>query len=141
MGAAGVLVIRDPQRRALLRLQSWCTAHKLQVPCEEFCPKLKDRRWRFDIAWPDQKIALEVEGGAYTQGRHTRGKGFEEDCRKYNAAALDGWLVFRMTPGMLEAEWSEFAGSLKLALLLRTNQLEDRLSFMTLDWIEPRRPE
>jgi len=56
------------------------------------------RKWRMDYAWPAQKVALEVEGGAWTQGRHTRGKGFIADLEKYSAAASLGWLVIRCTP-------------------------------------------
>lgn len=56
------------------------------------------RRWRFDYAWPEKRVALEVEGGVWTGGRHTRGKGFLADVEKYNAAALAGWRVFRTTP-------------------------------------------
>lgn len=56
------------------------------------------RRWRFDWAWPDHKVALEVEGGAYINGRHTRGAGFIHDMQKYNEAALHGWLLIRVTP-------------------------------------------
>ena len=55
------------------------------------------RRWRLDLAYPDDLIALEYEGGVYTGGRHTRGKGFEDDCEKYNALALEGWWLFRWT--------------------------------------------
>ncbi len=58
------------------------------------------RKWRFDWAWPDQKIALEIEGGTHNGGRHVRGKGYEEDVRKYNAATLMGWKVYRATTGM-----------------------------------------
>ena len=60
------------------------------------------RRWRFDFAWPEFKIAAEVEGGVWTKGRHTRGKGFIGDCRKYNEATLLGWDVFRFPPCMLD---------------------------------------
>ena len=65
-----------------------------------FAKKL-GRRWRFDRAWPEHKVAVELEGGVYTQGRHTRGKGFEADCEKYNQATAMGWRVFRLTAGML----------------------------------------
>lgn len=56
------------------------------------------RLWRFDFAWPERKVAVEVEGGIWTRGRHTRGAGFIGDCEKYNEAARLGWRVFRM-PG------------------------------------------
>lgn len=60
------------------------------------------RRWRFDFAWPDVLVAVEVEGGVWVKGRHVRGVGFEQDCDKYNAAAWAGWAVFRLTGRMLE---------------------------------------
>lgn len=60
-----------------------------------------ERRWRFDYAWPAQRVALEVEGGVWTGGRHTRGAGFLGDMEKYNAAALLGWRVLRVTPSKL----------------------------------------
>jgi hypothetical protein len=44
------------------------------------------------------RVAVEVEGGAFSGGRHTRGMGFVADCEKYNVAALDGWLVLRFVP-------------------------------------------
>ena len=59
------------------------------------------RRWRFDFAIPEQRLAIELEGGTFTGGRHTRGKGFAADCHKYNEAALAGWRVFRLTADML----------------------------------------
>lgn len=55
------------------------------------------RRWRADFAFPDQKLLVEFEGGAFSAGRHTRGAGFEKDCEKYNAAALLGYTVLRFT--------------------------------------------
>ena len=62
------------------------------------------RRWRFDFAWPDYKLAVEVEGGAWTGGRHTRGSGFVADCDKYNAATVLGWRVLRYTTSHLRDE-------------------------------------
>ncbi|MDR1913549.1 MAG: hypothetical protein LBQ68_03585 [Clostridiales bacterium] len=59
------------------------------------------RKWRFDYAIPAHKIALEVEGGVWTQGRHTRPQGFIGDIEKYNQATLLGWKVFRVTPDEL----------------------------------------
>lgn len=60
------------------------------------------RRWRFDYAWPEHRVALEVEGGVWTGGRHTRGAGFLKDMEKYNEAARLGWRVLRCTPSTLE---------------------------------------
>ncbi len=53
------------------------------------------RKWRFDFALHQDKIAVEVEGGIFTQGRHTRGNGYIGDMQKYNAAVCLGWRVLR----------------------------------------------
>ena len=62
--------------------------------------KLKD--WRFDFAWPDLMIAVEVEGGGWTGGRHTRVKGFEDDLRKYDKAMGLGCTVYRCSGSMVK---------------------------------------
>lgn len=59
------------------------------------------RLWRFDLAFPDERVAFEREGGVYSGGRHTRGRGYEGDCEKYNTAAILGWCVIRGTTGMI----------------------------------------
>ena len=43
------------------------------------------------------KIAVEVHGGTYTNGRHTRGGGFTVDREKMNEAAIYGWTVLEVT--------------------------------------------
>lgn len=56
------------------------------------------RRWRFDYAYPDKMLAMEIEGGAWVGGRHTRGAGFINDLEKYNTATVMGWRILRFTP-------------------------------------------
>lgn len=59
------------------------------------------RRWRFDFCWVLKGVAVEVEGGTWSGGRHTTGAGFEKDCEKYNEAMLMGFKVFRFTGAMI----------------------------------------
>lgn len=72
-------------------------AHGLPAPLREvrFHPS---RDWRFDFAWPDHRLAVEVEGGEYVRGRHQRVGGFQRDTQKYNEAVMLGWRVLRF-PG------------------------------------------
>lgn len=57
----------------------------------------RSRRWRFDFAWPEAMLAVEIDGGTWAGGRHARGAGFESDCTKHNAATLEGWSIMRFT--------------------------------------------
>jgi very-short-patch-repair endonuclease len=84
--------------RALLTQIGWAS---LPDPAVEY-PFAKPRRWRFDLAWPDRKLAVEVEGGTWVDGRHSRGAGFEKDAEKYAEAAVLGWRVIRVTTAMVE---------------------------------------
>lgn len=58
----------------------------------------KTRKWRFDYAWPDRLVALEIQGGIWTQGRHSRGSGLIKEYEKMNHAAAGGWAIFYCTP-------------------------------------------
>lgn len=58
---------------------------------------LMPRRWRFDMAWPDSRLAVECDGGTWTGGRHVNGAGYAKDCEKLNEAVLLGWRVLRVT--------------------------------------------
>lgn len=77
----------------------------------QFCG---DRKWRFDYAIPDKKIAIEVEGGVWIEGRHNRASGFLKDMDKYNMAAALGWRLLRATPQTLLT--AKFLNVLKLAI-------------------------
>lgn len=72
------------------------------------------RQWRFDFAWVDHLVAVEVEGATYADGRHTRGSGFAADCEKYNAAARLGWRVLRYDGNMVKR--GEALGDIEAAL-------------------------
>lgn len=83
---------------------SLCKSWGLPEPVLEhkFC---ETRKWRFDYGWPAYSVALEVEGGIFVRGRHSRGVGMLADMEKYNAAACDGWRVVRVTPeGLMTAK-------------------------------------
>lgn len=73
----------------------------LRVECVKEFKFHPVRKWRFDYAIPEHRIALEVEGGVWTGGRHTSSVGFMKDMEKYNTATLMGWRVFRTTPDEL----------------------------------------
>jgi len=79
-------------------------AAKLPAPEREFsfCAGIG---WRFDLALLTAKLAFEVEGGTWISGggRHQRGQGFENDCRKYNTAQLLGWQIYRFTRTQIES--------------------------------------
>lgn len=73
----------------------------LRVACVRELKFHPVRKWRFDYAIPEHKVAIEVEGGVWTQGRHTRPRGFLGDMEKYNTATALGWRVLRVTPDTL----------------------------------------
>ena len=87
---AKVIVGESVRLLALNRLlfPGWTAEHKFDAK----------RRWRFDFAHFERGIAIEIEGGVYSRGRHVRPKGFLGDMEKYNRAAVLGWRVLRMTP-------------------------------------------
>jgi hypothetical protein len=53
----------------------------------------KTRKWLFDFAWPDQKIAVEIQGGSFVRGAHNRGGGQAKDCEKWREAARLYWFI------------------------------------------------
>jgi len=82
-----------------------CWKLGLPVPVREFRFSYL-RRWRFDYAWPDHKLALEVEGGIWRKGggAHSHPLNIERDIEKYNDAALRGWRILRVAPEKLYSD-------------------------------------
>lgn len=56
-----------------------------------------DRKWRADFHIIGHMLLVEVEGGIWSGGRHTRGKGYLGDMEKYNAAVASGYRVLRFS--------------------------------------------
>lgn len=54
---------------------------------------IKGRKFRFDFAWLDARLLVEVNGGTFTQGGHSTGLGIRRDYEKSNLAQLQGWRV------------------------------------------------
>lgn len=77
----------------------------------QFCA----RKWRFDFAVPDKRVAFEIEGGTWISGRHNTGAGSQKDMEKYNEAAILGWKVLRFTTDMVKSGYAIQAAQRLLA--------------------------
>lgn len=65
---------------------------------------LQTRRWRFDYAWPNVRLAVELEGGIWLYGRHNHPGSMVKDMEKYNAAAESRWYLLRYEPRRIDYE-------------------------------------
>ena len=83
------------------------------VPEFKFHP---ERKWQFDFAFVDARLAVEKQGGIWIQGRHARGSGLVKEYEKMNAAAVLGWRILYCTPQ--EIGTLKFARTIKAALNL-----------------------
>lgn len=84
----------DPTTLLLLQL------HANNIPNPEREYRFHDtRKWRFDFAWPESKVAVEIDGGgfAFGGGKHMQPR----DLEKLNTAASMGWKVYRFSPDMV----------------------------------------
>ena len=66
------------------------------------------RRFRWDFAWPAQKVAVEIQGGTWMRtktgrsGGHAHPSRIEKDVEKYNLGQQEGWSVYLVTGKMLD---------------------------------------
>jgi len=72
------------------------------------------RKWKFDICWPLQMVAVEVDGGIWIRGGHNRGAQMKKDWEKRNTATSMGWRVLLCEPRDLCTE--EMVGWIKLTI-------------------------
>ena len=90
--------VKQPDYEAVLGVQVMMTGLPTPITQHKFHPT---RRFRFDLAWPDHMLAVEIDGGIWTGGRHTSGAGYRRDCIKGNEAIILGWRVLHVTPDMV----------------------------------------
>ncbi len=77
-------------------LSCWELVHGLTLrPVMQHRFAAPDRQWRFDFAWPEQKVAVEIDGGIFVHGGHNRGMQITADHEKANYATMRGWRVLR----------------------------------------------
>ena len=116
---------KKPNTTRRTKLEQSLTAQLERIDVPEWVEEYKFhsiRDWRFDFAWPDLQIAVEVEGLIHnaTQGGHQTMKGYTANCEKYNEATLWNWQVYRFTNPMVKS--GEAAVLIQRALTRRANQ-------------------
>lgn len=86
--------------RAVLPFDRQCELAGLPIPTPEyqFAKATEGRRWQLDWCFVNERIAVEVEGGYASGGRHTSVAGFLKDMEKYNTLACHGFRLLRVTP-------------------------------------------
>ena len=73
------------------------------LPCSPQYVFHSTRKWRFDFAWPEIRFAVEVNGGIYVRGGHSRGKGQENDMEKIAEAAILGWTTICVSSNQIKS--------------------------------------
>ena len=86
--------------RYLRLVTALCVDRSWPAPVAEHRFNL-DRRWRFDLAWPHQWVAVEIQGGLFVSGRHTQGAALRREFEKLNDAQIRGWIVLLITPDQI----------------------------------------
>jgi hypothetical protein len=88
-------------------LEIWGVTHVLPgppllpAPVQQYAIRLGDgRRVRMDAAWPDARVAVELDGAAFHGSRTAR----ERDLRRDTALAAMGWVVLRFSYARLTAD-------------------------------------
>lgn len=107
----------------------FCDDQGIPQPIPEYLfAKSIGRKWRIDYYFERKcivngvekviKIALEVEGGIHTRGRHVRPEGFIADMEKYNTLVDFGIALYRVQP----KELFNYDTAMKLRKLLHPDQ-------------------
>lgn len=106
---AAPLLVAETQRKKARARVNWpaqlarlCVLTHLPAPVLEyrFHPT---RKWRFDLAWPSLLLAVEIDGGLFVAGRHSRGAGIRDAMEKTAHALMLGWRVMPLCPDHIKS--------------------------------------
>lgn len=124
---------RGPESDLEEALLNYIRAEALPIPVFGHRFDLQ-RRWRFDMCYIEEKIAIEVDGGIYgvgeacrecgrrSNGGHNSIEGFTSDREKINTAQVMGWIVLGVTPQQINSgQATEF---IRQALNFRLDEKE-----------------
>ena len=75
----------------------------LGIAYEREYKAIPDRKFRFDFAFPERRLLVEVQGGTFNGGAHGRGVGIHRDYEKNNLATLAGWRVLQFDVKMIKS--------------------------------------
>lgn len=126
MAPQGSDAIKQPTNRRVTKadresleaafLKAWrCVAKDLEEPRRQFRFH-ETRRWRFDFSWCEGMIAVELMGGGFVRGGHSRGAQQEKDYEKIREANKLGWVVLQFGT---KAMGNPIAVALEVAEVLR----------------------
>ena len=97
-----VVTARHPDREGQFLKLMKCFGPLIAEPVRQYVFH-KTRKFRFDFAWPDCLVAVEIDGGIF-QGDRSKGgnqtghrsiNGLMAGMEKGNYAAVDGWCLLR----------------------------------------------
>lgn len=106
LSAQSLKVRKDQADEAMRRriFAKFCKTRGIPEPVAEHAFAAPDRKWRFDFAWVNNRVAVECHGGLFVRGAHSRGAHQLKDFEKWNAATDRGWRLFHVTPEQLCTE-------------------------------------
>ncbi len=91
----------------------------LPRPRQQFLVVVDGSRYLLDLAWPELKLAVELDGAAYHGGNSQR----ERDVRRDAALASVGWQVIRVTYARITKDSAEVRRALATIIAARRSQL------------------
>lgn len=81
---------------------------------------LPNRKLELDRAWPEYRVAVELQGGTWIGGAHVRGGRYRTDCMKLALAQLAGWMLFWVPTDWLEEDPVSVINTVRAAFARRS---------------------